>query len=215
MTKLPREIAAKIDLAVLKPTISREETLEACEIALESGFRSVCVLPKYIWQASRMLEGSDVMATSVVDFPLGALSIQMRWQQASALWQEGAEELDIVMNLSEAKAEQWAVVAQDLNGLVEDLPVPVKVIVETAFLTEEEKVKAAQVVAASGAAYLKTSTGFFPGGDASITDIILFKEALGGKCGLTPSISTSAHTIPSRLTQSVQSFTVMAVALFE
>jgi len=185
MTMLPKDVLSKIDFARLDPCHSLLHIQKACNLALDVGFRGVCVHPKFIGVTKFMLENSTIKTISVVDFPHGGRNTSMRLKDVMAFHDLGADELDIVMNISEAKAGNWNQVYDDLVVVVKASYVPVKIIVETDLLVEDEKIKAAEVVLQSGAQYLKTGTGTVKNGlGASISDIRLFAEILGDHCGI-------------------------------
>ena len=176
------ELAQYIDHTVLKPQATTEDIRRLCQEAAENQFAAVCVNPCYVELAAHLLEGTKVKVATVIGFPLGAnlTSVKVFEVQAAAK----AEELDMVISIGAAKQGLWDVVTEDIRQVVAAAQGrTVKVIVESGALTEEEKKKACEAVLASGAHYIKTSTGFGPGG-ATVEDIRLFKEMVGDTIGI-------------------------------
>ena len=176
------ELAQYIDHTVLKPQATTEDIRRLCQEAAENQFAAVCVNPCYVELAAHLLEGTKVKVATVIGFPLGAnlTSVKVFEVQAAAK----AEELDMVISIGAAKQGLRDVVTEDIRQVVAAAQGrTVKVIVESGALTEEEKKKACEAVLASGAHYIKTSTGFGPGG-ATVEDIRLFKEMVGDTIGI-------------------------------
>ncbi|MDF2633912.1 MAG: Deoxyribose-phosphate aldolase [Pelosinus sp.] len=173
-----------IDHTLLKPEATPQDIRCLCREAAEHKFAAVCVNPCYVDLAVSLLAGTGVKVATVIGFPLGAnLSIVKAFEAKQAIL-HGADELDMVINVGAAKLGLWDGILYDIQQvLVEAQGRPVKIIVETGLLTEEEKERVCQIVLKSGAQYIKTSTGFVPGG-ATVADIALFKSILGDKIGI-------------------------------
>lgn len=180
----PREIAPYIDHTLLKPQAGQKDYKKLCWEALEYGFATVCVLPNYVELCAKLLKASPVGLATVIGFPLGATYSQVKLKEAQLAIARGATELDMVMNFSAALDGHWDILLEDIEGLVTETPdIPVKVIIETAYLKDEQIRKASQLILASGAKYVKTSTGFGPRG-ASVADVKLIKEVVGTQIGI-------------------------------
>jgi deoxyribose-phosphate aldolase len=180
------EIARLIDHTLLKPEASREDIQRLCEEAVDYGFASVCVNPWNVSQAAELVRGSEVRVCAVVGFPLGAsLSIVKAFEAGEAL-KSGAQEIDMVINLGALKSGQEALAEADVRGVVDAChraSALCKVILETALLTREEKIRGALLAKKAGADFVKTSTGFGPGG-ATAEDVRLIRETVGGGTGI-------------------------------
>lgn len=179
-------VARMIDHTLLKPAATPEQITQLCEQALEHEFASVCVNPAYVQQSAALLDDSPVKACTVIGFPLGASSSQVKAYETEIAIQDGATEVDMVINLGALKSGNADVVSQDIAGVVQKAHpkgVLVKVIIETALLTEEEKVTACQLAKNAGADFVKTSTGF-SGGGATVEDIALMRKTVGPKMGV-------------------------------
>ncbi|ORC34821.1 deoxyribose-phosphate aldolase [Marispirochaeta aestuarii] len=175
----PREIASMIDHTLLKADAVPEQISKLCTEAGEYGFASVCINPCYVPLAAKELAGSDVKVCTVIGFPLGANTSQIKAEEAMLAVEQGASEVDMVMNIGALKAGDYALVESDIRSVVRAAGrALVKVIIETFYLSEEEKIKATEIVARSGAAFVKTSTGF-AGGGATVEDVRLMKKAAG------------------------------------
>ncbi|MFN3422539.1 MAG: deoxyribose-phosphate aldolase, partial [Armatimonadota bacterium] len=162
-----QEVAQKIDLAVLKPDATREDVLRGCEQAKIWNVKSLVVLPCWLDLVVRELEGSTVLPSTVIAFPFGAETTEVKVETAKWAAQIGAAEVDMVMAIGRFKSGDYDYVRHDIEAVVEAAKVTrsdaiVKVIIETGYLTEEEKRMAAQIVEAAGADFVKTSTGFGP-----------------------------------------------------
>lgn len=180
-----QETAQKIDLAVLKPDATREDVLSGCEQAKIWNVKSLVVLPCWLELVVRELEGSSVLPSTVIAFPFGAETTEVKVETARWAIQIGAAELDMVMAIGRFKSGDYDYVRHDIEAVVEAAKVTrsdaiVKVIIETGYLTDEEKRKAAQIVEAAGADFVKTSTGFGPSG-ATVEDVRLLKQSVSEK----------------------------------
>jgi deoxyribose-phosphate aldolase len=180
------EIARLIDHTLLKPEASREDIQRLCEEAIDYGFASVCVNPWNVSQAAELVRGTEVRVCAVVGFPLGAtLSIVKAFEAGEAL-KSGAKEIDMVINLGALKSGQEALAEADVRGVVDACHragALCKVILETALLTREEKVRGALLAKKAGADFVKTSTGFGPSG-ATAEDVRLIRETVGSGTGI-------------------------------
>jgi len=172
-------MASYIDHTLLKPEAGAKELEKLCKEALEFHFATVCVNSSNIAYVAKLLEGSSVKPIAVVGFPLGAASTSSKAFEAQEAIRCGAKEIDMVMNIGALKSRDYLLVTHDIIKVVDaSKPYPVKVILETAMLTEEEKIIACVLAKISRAAFVKTSTGFGPGG-ATIKDIELMRRIVG------------------------------------
>jgi deoxyribose-phosphate aldolase len=192
----PRELAPFIDHTLLSPGASREDVLRVCAEARDHGFAAVCVHRNAVADARRALAGSSVLPIAVVDFPRGEGATGARVVEALEAVRSGAEELDLVIRLPALLAGRHEEVLDDLRAVVRAVPVPVKVILETAKLGREQKVVAAALARAAGAAYVKTSTGF-AGGGATVDDVALLRAVVGDELGVKASggVKTAADAL--------------------
>ena len=177
-----KEVAQRIDLAVLKPDATESDVLKGCEQAKFWGVKSLVVLPCWLELIVRELEGSEVVPSTVIAFPFGAETKEVKAATAKWAVQVGAGELDMVMAIGQFKSGNHDYVRRDIVAVVEAAKsvrsdVIVKVIIETGYLTDEEKRLAAQLVEAAGADFVKTSTGFGPKG-ATVEDVKLLKQSV-------------------------------------
>jgi deoxyribose-phosphate aldolase len=179
-------LAATIDHTLLKPVATAEQIRQLCAEARQHGFASVCVHPSWVALCAELLENSPVKVCTVLGFPLGETLPEVKLFEAQRCMALGATELDMVINLGALKSGQLDLVKDDIAGVVE-IAHPhgalVKVIIETGYLTEDEKITACQLAKASGADYVKTSTGFGPGG-ATVEDIALMRSVVGSQMGV-------------------------------
>ncbi|NPA52669.1 MAG: deoxyribose-phosphate aldolase [Aquificae bacterium] len=170
-----------IDHSALKPYLTYDDIEQACKEAQKYKFYAVCVNPFFVRKAYQLLKDTDIKVCSVVGFPLGANTLKTKLVEATTACSEGAKELDIVWNISAFKSKDYTYVEEEIKTIICYTQGCVhKIIVETAYLTQEEKIKAVEIVINSGADYIKTSTGFAPKG-ATIEDIKLFKKLSKGK----------------------------------
>ncbi len=175
-----KNIASMIDHTLLKPDATEGEIKKLCSEAREYKFASVCVNPWFIPLVAELLKGSGVKPCTVVGFPLGATTSLTKSGEAKEAVNNGAKEVDMVMNIGAAKAGDWDYVKNDIQSVVNAVKgnALVKVIIETCLLTDDEKVRACHVSKAAGADFVKTSTGFSKGG-ATIEDIKLMRRTVG------------------------------------
>lgn len=188
-----KTLAGRIDHTLLKPdaTLSAVETL--CDEAREHGFASVCVNSRWVPTAVERLSGSGVMVCTVVGFPLGAMTRLAKAEEARITVVEGADEVDMVLDIGGLLSGDLAAVYDDILGVVGAArPVPVKVILETSMLTDEQKAIACLIAARTGAAYVKTSTGS-GGGGATVEDIALMRHMVGDRLGVKASGGVRTH----------------------
>jgi deoxyribose-phosphate aldolase len=175
------ELARIIDHTLLKPTATPADIGALCDEARRYSFYSVCVNPCYVSQAVDALKGTGIKVCSVVDFPLGSGTTAIKVMEGVEAVRLGADELDLVMNVGLFKARAYEAVAMQLKDFILLTPGVVhKVIIETCYLSDAEKAGASRLAAEVGAEYVKTSTGFGPGG-ASAADVAIMKEAAIGK----------------------------------
>jgi deoxyribose-phosphate aldolase len=186
----PDSVASVIDHTLLSPDATRSQIEELCREALQFGFATVCLNPTWVPLAARLLAGSAVGVCTVVGFPLGATTTDVKGYEARRAIVDGASEIDMVINIGALKSGDLHVVARDIECVVvtcREVPtlnrVVTKVIIEAALLAEAEKVMACTLAKAAGADYVKTSTGFGPGG-ATVTDVALMRRAVGAEMGV-------------------------------
>jgi len=179
-----RDLAPYIDHTLLKADATRDELVKLCDEARKYGFATVCVNSSNVALCSRLLQGSSTKPIAVVGFPLGAASTSAKTFESREAIRAGAAEIDMVINIGQLKAKNYAYVECDIREVVQAArPRPVKVILETGALTRDEKVIACALAKAAGAAFVKTSTGFGPGG-ATAEDIALMRGVVGDDVGV-------------------------------
>ncbi len=180
-----RNIASYIDHTLLKANATEAQIRRLCGEAKEYQFASVCVNTCYVPLAAELLKGSGVKTCCVVGFPLGAMSTEAKAYEAADAVKNGAEEVDMVINVGAVKFGNWDYVAKDIEAVVKAShdKALVKVIIETCLLTDEEKVMACTAAKEAGADFVKTSTGFSTGG-ATVEDIRLMRETVGAEMGV-------------------------------
>jgi len=179
-------LARYIDHTNLKPYASREDVIKLCDEAKRYGFYAVCVNPYRVKTAKEALKGTDIKVASVIGFPLGATPTEVKVFEAEKAIEAGADELDMVINLGALKDGDLEYVRNDIASVVEKAHssgVLVKVIIETCYLTDDEKVTACKLAMEAGADFVKTSTGFGSGG-ATVEDVRLMKSVVGDKLGV-------------------------------
>jgi deoxyribose-phosphate aldolase len=181
----PINLASFIDHTQLKPDTSKRQIVQLCREAKTYGFATVCVNPYWVALASEELRDSPVGITTVVGFPLGSTTTYSKVHEADNAIHNGATEIDMVMNIGALKSGDLSSVRDDITGVVDVCRgrAAVKVILETCFLTDEEKRAAAVICKEAGADFVKTSTGFGTGG-ATIEDIKLLRDAVGPHMGV-------------------------------
>jgi deoxyribose-phosphate aldolase len=170
-----------IDHTLLKPTATFNEIEKLCQEAIDFQFFSVCVNSGYVPFAKQILKNTDVKVCSVVGFPLGAMSPLAKIYETSQALKDGADEIDMVMNVGYFKTGQIAKVLDEITQIKRETDKKIlKVILETCFLSDEQKKLACQVCVDAGADFVKTSTGFGSGG-ATPQDVILMRDIVAGK----------------------------------
>lgn len=178
------DLAGKIDHTLLKPDATPEEIRRMCDEAKKFHFATVCVNPANIKLTAELLKGSSTKPIAVVGFPLGAVSPATKAFETREAIQNGAREIDTVINIGALKSRDYGLVLEDIHTVVEAAkPYPVKVILETSNLTQAEKIIGCALSKAAGAAFVKTSTGFASGG-ATAEDIALMREVVGPDMGV-------------------------------
>ncbi|HEU4926513.1 MAG TPA: deoxyribose-phosphate aldolase [Vicinamibacterales bacterium] len=183
---VPTGVAGMIDHTLLKPDASRAEIEKLCREAAEFKFATVCVNPVWVAEAARLLRGSGVGVCSVVGFPLGATTADVKNYETRRAIFDGAAEIDMVINVGALKSGDLRTVERDIEAVVEpcrQCGAISKVIIEAALLTDEEKITACTLSKAAGADFVKTSTGFGPGG-ATAADVELMRRVVGAEMGV-------------------------------
>jgi deoxyribose-phosphate aldolase len=181
-----RDWASLIDHTLLKPEATDEDIKKLCEEAARFHFASVCVNPTWVQAAACNLRGSGVPVCTVIGFPLGATLPDVKAYEARRAIFDGAREVDMVINVGALKSGDDCLVEHDIHSVVQvahESNVTCKVIIETALLTDDEKVRACQAAKRAGADFVKTSTGFSKGG-ATVADIALMRRAVGSELGV-------------------------------
>ena len=173
-----------IDHTLLKPDASQEQIETLIEEAKKYDFASVCVNPTWVSFAAQALKATDVKVCTVIGFPLGANTPELKAFETSDAIQNGANEIDMVINIGSLKSQNFDLVEKDIRAVVEAAKgTLVKVIIETCLLTDDEKVKACQIAQKAGADFVKTSTGFSTGG-ATVADVALMRKTVGPDMGV-------------------------------
>ena len=195
----PSDLARRIDHTLLRPAATSAEFSRLFDEALKYGFWSVCVPPSRVAMAASRLKGTHVKVCAVVGFPLGYSSATTKRDEARRAIKEGADEIDVVMNIGAFKGGELPAVMKEIEGVSAVCKAGgriLKVIIECCYLTDDEKVKAARMVERAGADYVKTSTGFGPGG-ATAEDVALLHRTLAGTAKVKASggISTLAKAV--------------------
>ena len=180
-TNVTADIAHMIDHTLLKADASQEQIAQLCYEARKYGFAAACVNPANVKLAAQLLKGSPAAIAAVIGFPLGATSPEVKSYEAQQAIEDGATEIDMVINVGALKSKDYELVERDIATVTRTCHnnrAICKVIIEAALLTDEEKVKACQLAKEAGADYVKTSTGFGPGG-ATVEDVALMRRAVG------------------------------------
>lgn len=180
-----KELNKYIDHTLLKADATEEQIKVLCEEAAAHHFMSVCVNPTWVKKAAAYLNDSDVEVCTVIGFPLGATTSEVKAFEAKNAIQNGATEVDMVINIGALKDKDDAAVERDIEGVVKaaEGKALTKVIIETSLLSDEEKIRACEIAKKAGADFVKTSTGFSTGG-ATVTDIKLMRSAVGPDLGV-------------------------------
>lgn len=183
-TSFDVELARVIDHTLLRADATAVDIERLCEEARRYHFATVCVNSAHVASAASLLQGSETKAIAVVGFPLGAMASTAKAFEAKEAVRLGAAEIDMVLHIGALKAKDYPAVHDDIARVVAAAsPAPVKVILETSQLTEDEKVAACVLAKAAGAAFVKTSTGF-GGGGASVEDVALMRRVVGPELGV-------------------------------
>ena len=181
-----RDWASLVDHTLLKPEASETDIKKLCQEAIEFGFASVCVNPSWVKKASEFLKGSSVPVCTVIGFPLGATLSDVKAFEARRAIFNGAREVDMVINIGALKSSDDCAVEDDIRQVAQaahENGVLCKVIIETALLTDDEKVRACLASKNAGADFVKTSTGFAKGG-ATVEDVALMRRVVGSSLGV-------------------------------
>ncbi|WZL74702.1 deoxyribose-phosphate aldolase [Clostridiaceae bacterium 35-E11] len=178
-------ISKYIDHTILKPEVQKRDVIQICSEAKQYGFYSVCVNSYYVPLVKDQLRGTDVKITAVVGFPLGAMDTKAKAYEAQIAVENGANEIDMVINIGALKDKDYDYVRNDIHSIVSTLKnkALLKVIIETSLLTEEEKIKACELAVEAGADFVKTSTGFANAG-AIEEDVKLMRKVVGDHIGV-------------------------------
>jgi deoxyribose-phosphate aldolase len=179
-------ISKMIDHTLLRPDATQDQIAQLCYEARKYDFAAVCVNPSYVKLCSELLKGTTVHVCTVVGFPLGATPPEVKVYEAQQAIDDGATEVDMVINVGALKSKDYALVERDIASVARTCHAGgavLKVIIEAALLSDEEKVIACQLSKAAGADYVKTSTGFGPGG-ATVHDVELMRRAVGPEMGI-------------------------------
>ena len=182
----PQSVASMIDHTLLKADATRQEIEHLCREAAQFKFATVCVNPVWVATAARLLNGSGVGVCSVVGFPLGATTGDVKAYETRRAIYDGAREIDMVINVGALKSGDLRVVERDIEAVAStcrECGALSKVIIEAALLTDDEKITACTLAKAAGADYVKTSTGFGPGG-ATAADVALMRRVVGAEMGV-------------------------------
>ncbi|WP_029453447.1 deoxyribose-phosphate aldolase [Clostridium algidicarnis] len=183
---MDKKILAKyIDHTLLKADATESQIRVLCEEALENNFASVCVNPSNVALCSELLKGSDVKVCTVIGFPLGANTKEVKAFEVQDVLKNGAKEVDMVINIGKLKAKDYDYVREDIKAVVNaaNKKALTKVIIETCLLTDEEKIMACKLSKEAGANYVKTSTGFSTGG-ATAKDVKIMRDTVGEDMGV-------------------------------
>lgn len=179
-----KELASMIDSTLLNPLATRDQVERLCDEAKNYGIFAVCINSAWVPFAVKVLRGAEVKVSSTVGFPLGASLSQVKAFEAQTVVDLGAAEVDMVMNIGALKSRDVTSVREDIEQVVKACKeAPVKVIIETGYLNDEEKVQACKLAQEAGAAFVKTSTGFGSGG-ATIADVMLMRKTVGERFGV-------------------------------
>jgi deoxyribose-phosphate aldolase len=175
------QLAKVIDHSLLRPELTDQEVIDGCNLAAKYHAASVCVKPCHVRLAAQVLEGSDVLVSTVIGFPHGSNLTSIKVAEAHAAMNDGAVELDMVLNIGALRSGNAELVREDIRSVCNAAHarrVRVKVILENAYLTDEQKVLACQLCESAGADWVKTSTGFAPSG-ANLEDLRLMRATVG------------------------------------
>ena len=179
-----QQLAEMIDHSLLRPNATLNELKKLCEESIQYGFKAVCVNPVHVEEAVRILKGSKVLISSVVGFPFGTHAPEIKAFETEKVIRLGAREIDMVIRVGALKEGRDKEVIGDIRAVVQAAKgCQVKVILETCYLTGEEKIRACKLCVEAGASFVKTSTGFASGG-ATVEDVRLMRETVGKEFGV-------------------------------
>ncbi|HEV8572683.1 MAG TPA: deoxyribose-phosphate aldolase [Actinomycetota bacterium] len=184
--KVPQDLARFIDHTLLKPDATAADIDRLCDEAAQYGFAAVCLNPAWVKRAAEKLRGTPVRVASVVGFPFGATTSDVKALEARRAIRDGAREIDMVINIGALKSGDHALVRRDVEKVADachEARAILKVIIEAALLSDEEKVMASHLAKEAKADFVKTSTGYGPGG-ATVEDVLLMRETVGPAMGV-------------------------------
>ena len=183
---VPRDLARYIDHTLLKPDATAADVDRLCDEAIEHGFAAVCINPTWVRRAADRVRGTDVAVASVIGFPFGASTSEVKAMEARRAIRDGAREIDMVLNIGALRSGMRDLVREDIakvSDACHESGALNKVIIETALLTDQEKVVACRLAKEAKADFVKTSTGYASGG-ATVFDVALMREAVGPRIGV-------------------------------
>lgn len=182
---IKNELAKQIDHTLLKAEATQDQIEKLCKEAVQYGFASVCINPVWVRLCRDLVRGSGVLVCTVVGFPLGATTTETKAIETQKAIEQGADEIDMVINIGKLKSGDYDFVKKDIQAVVQAAGKRghVKVILETCYLTDEEKIKASILSQQAGAAFVKTSTGFGKQG-ATLADVALMRKVVGPRLGV-------------------------------
>jgi deoxyribose-phosphate aldolase len=179
-----QQLASMIDHSLLKPNATLEELKKVCQEAAQYKFKAVCINPIFVADAVSLLKGKDILVCSVIGFPFGTHSSEIKAKETAEVIERGAREVDMVIQVGALKDKRDQDVVKDIRAVVQAAKgCPVKVILETCYLTDEEKIRGCRLSMEAGASFVKTSTGFASGG-ATVEDVRLIREVVGKDFGV-------------------------------
>lgn len=179
------KLSSFIDHTLLKPNATKKEIVKLCKEAIKYGFASICVNPIWVPLCAKLLKGTNVKVSTVVGFPLGATKSEVKTYEAMEAKKDGAQEIDMVINIGELKSGNYKFVEYEIKNVIRSVGknVIVKVILETGYLTKREKIITCRLAKKVGAHFVKTSTGFGPSG-ATVSDVKLLRKIVGNRIGV-------------------------------
>ncbi len=184
MTITKQQLAGMIDHSLLRPNATLEELKKVCQEAIEYDFKAVCINPIFVAEAASLLKGENVLICSVVGFPFGTQSANVKAYETKEVIGLGAREIDMVIRVGALKDKRDREVVEDIRAVVDAAKgCPAKVILETCYLTDEEKIRGCKLAMEAGASFVKTSTGFASGG-ATVEDVKLMRNTVGKDFGV-------------------------------